>query len=146
MIHVDPNSWHGRWFKFCAACWAQFTDGRGPDTHRTNLCTFFWTSVGAPLFVLGAHLLVLAFALYTTLWFGVTRLTLVGFAIEVGTIAAFVAILYGVNKGIDMWGERRADRRCRKAQKEKHDGFFTLLIKYMVAAKQRVCPLVNLED
>jgi hypothetical protein len=145
MIHVDPESLHGRWFKFCAACWASFTDGRGPDTYRTNLCTFFWTSVGAPLFVFGAHLMTLAIVVWCTLGYGITRLTFLGFLIEVGIVAAFFVFIYGMSKGIEYLCHRKEDKKW-EPPKEKHDGFFTLLFKYVVAAKQRVCPLMKLED
>lgn len=145
MLNLNKRAWYARWFLLWNRCWAEFTDGRGVlgDNGHTNLCTYFWVSVGAPVFILGAHLAVLALALYATVYYGITRLTPVGFVFEVASIIALVALAYGAARLFE-WIQRRPSKPAKiKPVREKKP---SLIFAYAKAVHQRTCPIITLED
>lgn len=138
MLHVDKKSLHGRWYLFCNSLWAEFTSGQGASTEQTNLCVYFWIAIVAPIFIVFAHLSVLAFVGYVFLYYSISTLTPVGYGIEIGIVALIVGIFFGIRKITHMI------KKTGKDQKKK--GFFNLISEYTKAKKDRVCPIIRLED
>ncbi len=146
MLNLNKQAWYARWFLLWNRCWAEFTDGRGvlAEGGRTNLCTYFWVSVGAPIFIVATHLGVIGALLYASVYYGVTRLTLGGFVLEIGVIGGAVALFY-VTSRLIAWisGIPAKPREPTKPKRERKP---SLILAYVKAVHSRTCPIITLED
>lgn len=147
MLNIRKQALFARWFLLWNICWAKFTDGKGvlKDDARTNLCTFFWVSVGAPVFIVGAHILALAFAFYVLVLFGVSHLTALGLLIEVAAITVPIGAIYFIIILIG-WLGRFLSKLPAKPEKPPREKRPSLTIAYLRAVHDRTCPLIQLED
>ena len=145
MLNLDKQAWYVRWLLLWNRCWAEFTDGRGvlADGGRTNLCTYFWVSVGAPVFIVATHLGVIAALLYASVYYGVTRLTFGGFMLEITAIGVVVLVVYGFDK-LMTWATQRPTKPPKS--KPKRESKPSLILAYAKAVHSRTCPIITLED
>jgi hypothetical protein len=157
---LSSNLWYVRWFFWCCRVLDRFVslsdrkffmDSR-EEVHKngTNLCHFFRT-----LFF-GTLITAFVVSLYVTILFIVFILPF--FLFNAYSIMAVIGIITGVLIGIGLviasifWlarlfsagmkylGERRA------TSPTKQPGFFAIFIAYLVALKERYCPLMQFKD
>lgn len=145
MLNLNKQAWYARWFLLWNRCWAEFTDGRGvlAEGGRTNLCTYFWVSVGAPIFIVATHLGVIGAVLYASVYYGVTRLTLGGFMVEIAAIGGVVLVVYGLDRLITFLTWRPVKQPKPKPKRERKP---SLILAYAKAVHSRTCPIITLED
>ena len=135
MITIDTKSLHARWFHFWALCWAQFTDGHAPGAGgKTSLCVYFWTCVGAPVFIGGCHVVVAWLLFYVTIYYPTSEWSLLAYAVQLAGLGV---------AGLAIWG---AISIIRTPKKSGHQGVFALTGEYIGAAKRRVCPIIHIGE
>lgn len=125
-MKFKKNSWH-YWFY-------RLTYGGGPTGNKTNLCAYFWRTV------LGISMIAFVAA------FLLLILTLIGILFYEHTLTMFTILgLISVAVGCAIIRYRIVDRRYAAGYYDKPREL-GLIRAYLKAKKDKICPIVELED
>jgi hypothetical protein len=133
-VKIDRASWHYRVWR---ASWNKEGRFAGPDA--TDLCHYFWRIVFYLIFCAAVSLAIIG-AFGAGIYFGFIK-TYVGWVVA-ATIALGVGLAYSSKLLHRKWRIWRM-KRPRRAPKPPREPGIVLL--YLKAKKQRVCPMIEFE-
>ena len=143
MIHLRADSRLARWFLFCCKLGFAIKPGAHYLANGTTLCHIAWVTFWFPLIA------VAVFSLLATT-FVLTHLMLHDeFVSGYGELAQNTAVFYAsyfLLEGIILAIVAVAGMIILACIGGNKVGFFRLLVQYVRALKQRICPLVRFED
>lgn len=160
-MDLDKRMWYVSWYFLSLAVIDEFFDERGWRTDRynsgTNLCSF-----GKVILVWAPTIFLLNVLVYAGLIFVLTYLPihlfgLTGYGWIIGAIVALIAIVWlasAITEAFNRANSRRFNERINKQSwersatkleepEDKGPSFVAVMWGYLVAAKQRVCPMIN---
>ena len=139
MITIDPKSFHARWFRYWAQCWAQFTDQTTAPgkSGTTSLCIYFWVCVGAPVFIGFLHAMTGAALFYVFVYDPIFVMSPMLYLAQWGVLAVI---------GLSIWGFIVARRGYLNRPAPTSAGVWELITEYLVATKRRVCPIIKIGE
>ena len=163
-MDLSKRQWYVAWFFLSLAIIDEFMDERGWRQSRysegTNLCSFvrvilLWAPIIVVLNLLGYAAVIAVLTYLPIHLFGLT-----GYGWIVGGLAAVVAVIWLINVTFAALGRSNARRRELRRRENLHRGFdereapepekkgpsfAAVLWGYVVAAKQRICPMINFQ-
>lgn len=161
-MELNEKRWYVQWFFFSLYVIDRFTDGYDEETYRrrgTNLCHFMRvTLIWAPLVLLlnlaVYGLLLSALVLVPLYYFGLFgSMKIYGVIIGIILAIVFIALLIWaaheitrmLHEGSSKLADAIQENKARKAAHEAVNGpsFGTMVWRYAVATKRRICPLIT---
>lgn len=163
-MELSKNQWHVKFYFWCLDVWDAYTESY-TDRCRSNLCQYIRTIfVWMPL-AIATQLAFYALAFYVLLYFPATHFSVPTTAKTYGVISIVVGAiwLFGIAKswleeqdrkrGYEAFMEslneepvERAEPVVAEPAEEKGPGFIEVVWTYLVAAKRKVCPIIEFNN
>ena len=157
-MDINKKQWYVRWFFFCLALIDEFMDKRdwrvSQYRHRADLCSFMRVSL-----LWGPAVILLHIAFYTAAIASVTYLPVQlfgfgGYGLIIGAIVALTFAVWLAQKVWSTWEDWSWQKQRAEALEaesaanemestQKEPSFASVVWSYMVAVKQKVCPIIN---
>jgi hypothetical protein len=158
-VELNPNLWHVKLYFWSLDVWDAFQETH-TDRHRSNLCQYIRTILVLMPVALVVNICFWLYLLYVLIYYPVTRFGVVG----TGTCYLVVALMTGVSWLRSRMKEKRAKRRHDERstypqatrvsssdttddeQGDRGPGFIEMVCVYLVAMKQKVCPIIEFKS
>lgn len=162
-MNLNKQQWYVRWFFTCLAVIDEFAGDHGDrvykNRHGASLCPFVRVSlIWGPLIIL-LHLVVYAGAIVSVTLLPIILFGFGSYITLIAGITGVIAVIWLCKKAEDalkQWRRRVREARWQAAIEapesdeqpkteavKKGPSFASVLWSYAVAAKQRVCPIIN---
>jgi hypothetical protein len=158
-MNLYANQWHVRLYFWFLDLWDAFLETNS-DREQTNLCQYI-----RMLFIWGPGIILtqlglVAFGVYVLIWYPVTRFGWGWYGWGIGAIAVIVGLVFAWSVVRDAVQERRYRARYApkphtprprrepepevEAKEERGPGLVAIIFAWMVAQKQKICPLISI--
>lgn len=162
VLKISRHSWHGRVY----LNWKDRAEFKNTSAYQENLCHYvrvvlFWAPINwflkrdfyierADAHVPPAGFAIAAVLLAVLIFCGITEP--IGTGLVVLGVIAFIAAMIGLFVFIDYLKERKEQKRWEEMerrmdpdyvpQKEKDEGFFKVIWRFLAAKKGKICPFI----
>lgn len=156
-MHLNKDSWYVRWYFWSLGICEEFSDNCSltdrAENRGTNLCAFMRVIlIYAPLILL-LHAIVYAGAIATITVWPIYLFGLKGYILGVSAVVGLVILVFLVINLVWLLLDRRKTRIAAQQQAAKptnadaaNPGFFHIVRQWVVAKKQKVCPLITFDE